>query len=68
MKNANGYGSITKLKGNRRKPYMVRITVGRDENGFPIRKVLGDTTRQKLMPWRLSPTITESLMILQVGN
>ena len=41
MKNANGYGSITKLKGNRRKPYMVRITVGRDENGFPIRKVLG---------------------------
>lgn len=41
LKNANGYGSITKLKGNRRKPYMVRITVGRDENGFPIRKVLG---------------------------
>ena len=41
MKNANGYGRITKLKGNRRKPYLVRITVGRDENGFPIRKVLG---------------------------
>lgn len=41
MKNANGYGSITKLKGNRRKPWMVRITTGKDENGSPIRKVLG---------------------------
>lgn len=29
MKNPNGYGSITKLKGNRRKPYIVRISSGR---------------------------------------
>lgn len=29
MKHPNGYGSITKLKGSRRKPYMVRITTGR---------------------------------------
>lgn len=26
MRNPNGYGSVTKLKGNRRKPYMVRVT------------------------------------------
>lgn len=26
MKKPNGYGSITKLTGNRRKPYMVRVT------------------------------------------
>lgn len=28
MKNPNGFGGITKLKGNRRKPYMVRVTAG----------------------------------------
>lgn len=41
MKLANGYGSITKLKGNRRNPWMVRITTGKNENGQQIRKVLG---------------------------
>lgn len=41
MKLPNGYGSITKLKGSRRKPFMVRITTGKDENGNPIREVLG---------------------------
>lgn len=28
MKNPNGYGNITKLKGNRRRPFWVRITTG----------------------------------------
>lgn len=28
MKNPNGYGNLTFLKGNRRKPYWVRVTVG----------------------------------------
>lgn len=30
MKNPNGFGGITKLSGNRRKPFWVRITVGWD--------------------------------------
>lgn len=30
MKNPNGYGGITKLSGNRRKPFWVRITAGWD--------------------------------------
>lgn len=30
MKNPNGYGGITKLSGNRRKPFWVRITTGWD--------------------------------------
>ena len=30
MKLPNGYGSITKLSGNRRKPYMVRINSGKE--------------------------------------
>ena len=33
MRNANGYGSIIKLKGKRRKPYAIRITVGWTEDG-----------------------------------
>ena len=41
MKNPNGYGSISKLSGKRRRPYMVRITTGFDVNGKQIMKVLG---------------------------
>lgn len=41
MKLPNGYGSIQKLSGNRRKPYIVRKTVGHDENGKQIRKIIG---------------------------
>ena len=41
MKLPNSYGSITKLKGKRRNPYMVRLTTGKDKNGNQIRTVLG---------------------------
>lgn len=41
MKLPNGYGSIQKLSGNRRKPYRVIKTVGWDENGKQIRKTIG---------------------------
>lgn len=41
MKNPNGYGSISKLSGKRRRPYMVRITTSFDVNGKQIMKVLG---------------------------
>lgn len=40
MKMENGYGSIVKLSGNRRKPYGVRITVGW-KDGKQQRKYLG---------------------------
>ncbi|MBP3504721.1 MAG: tyrosine-type recombinase/integrase [Bacilli bacterium] len=41
MKLPNNYGSIEKLSGKRRKPYMVRKTVGWDDNGKQIRKIVG---------------------------
>lgn len=41
MKLPNNYGSIEKLSGNRRKPYMVRKTIGWDDNGKQIRKIVG---------------------------
>lgn len=52
MKLPNGYGSITKLTGNRRKPYMVRINSGKEYNTktgdyVPKRVVLGYYKTQK---------------------
>jgi len=46
MKNPNGYGSVYKLSGNRRKPYAARITIGFKDNqatgkSYPIYKFLG---------------------------
>lgn len=41
MKNPNGYGSVVKLSGNRRKPYCARKTSGWNEKGHPIYMVIG---------------------------
>ena len=41
MKNPNGYGSVTKLSGNRRKPFVVRKTKGWDERGYPVYETIG---------------------------
>ena len=40
-KNPNGYGGITKLSGRRRRPFVVRKTIGYDDNAHPIYKVIG---------------------------
>jgi integrase len=48
MKNPNGYGSVVKLSGNRRKPFAVRKTIGWNEKGHPIYQVIGYTeTREE---------------------
>jgi integrase len=41
MKNPNGYGSVVKLSGNRRRPYAIRKTVGWNEKGHPIYNTIG---------------------------
>lgn len=40
MKNPNGYGSIIKLSGKRRRPYAIVLTDGFDENGKQKRSYL----------------------------
>ena len=40
MRHQNGFGSIVKLSGKRRKPYAVRVTTGW-KNGKQVRKYLG---------------------------
>ena len=41
MKNPNGYGTVAKLSGNRRNPYVVRKTRGFNEKNHPIYEVIG---------------------------
>ena len=41
VKNPNGYGSVVKLSGNRRKPFWVRKTVGWNEKGHPKYETIG---------------------------
>lgn len=48
MKNPNGYGTVVKLSGNRRKPYAVRKTIGFNKKGHPIYQPIGYTeTREE---------------------
>lgn len=41
MRLPNGYGSIIKLSGKRRKPFAARVTIGYKENGSQIYKYIG---------------------------
>lgn len=41
MRNPSGYGGVTKLAGNRRRPYRVRITSGWTPEGKQIYKTIG---------------------------
>jgi hypothetical protein len=41
VKHPNGYGSVVKLSGNRRRSFCARKTDGYDERGFPIYRVIG---------------------------
>ena len=41
MKLPNSYGAVIKLKGNRRKPYAVRKTIGYEKDGTQIRRFVG---------------------------
>lgn len=47
MKKPNGYGSVIKLSGARRKPYAVRMHVGRKENGTCIYQYIGYYSSRK---------------------
>lgn len=41
------YGSVYKLKGNRRNPWVARVHKGKTEEGRPIREILGYFPNQK---------------------
>ena len=41
MRNPNGYGTVAKLSGNRRRPYIIKKTAGWKNNGQPIFVIVG---------------------------
>lgn len=41
LKNPNGYGSVVKMSGRRRRPFMVRKTVGYDDRAYPVYDIIG---------------------------
>ena len=41
MRNRNGYGTIVKLSGKRRKPFEVRVNTRMDSRNYPVYDVLG---------------------------
>lgn len=47
MKRSNGMGSVYKVSGNRRKPYVSRVTKGFDNEGKQIYEYLGTFSTQK---------------------
>lgn len=47
MRNPNGYGSVVKLSGKRRRPFQVRKTVGFNEKGHPVYQTLDYVTTRE---------------------
>lgn len=60
MKRANGTGTIVKLKGNRRKPWFAKVTVGYKDNGQPIQKPICNEKGEKYFESR--PEVEEALI------
>lgn len=48
MRLPNGYGSVTKLSGKRRKPYVARVTVG-----WTTDKTTETTSQNRCHHWNL---------------
>ena len=41
IRNPNGYGTVAKLSGPRRRPYIVKKTIGWNDKGHPIYDIIG---------------------------
>ena len=41
MRNPNGYGTVARLSGNRRRPFIVKKVADWKENGQPIYCIIG---------------------------
>ncbi len=54
MKNPNGYGSVVKLSGKRRRPFATRVTVGYTDEGKQVYRYLGYYETRKEAMYQLS--------------
>ena len=41
MRSPNGFGTVVRLSGNRRNPFMVKKTIGWNQRGFPVFDIIG---------------------------
>ena len=47
MRLPNGYGTVAKLSGKRRRPYIIKKTIGWNEKGHPIIEIVGYTATRE---------------------
>lgn len=69
----NGVGSVYKLSGNRRHPWVARKTIGFKENGQPIYKFIGyyrtkSEAMTALMDYNKSPYVLENVSLNNLYN
>ncbi|NFO89189.1 site-specific integrase [Clostridium botulinum] len=65
MRNPNGYGSVYKLSGKRRRPFVVRKTIGWDDNGKQLYQTIGyyesrQLAMQELAAFNTNPYTVEA--------
>lgn len=73
MKNENGSGSVYKLKGKRRKPWVARVTIGYSLDGKQLRKTLGtfETKREAqehLLQYNKNPLLFNKITFGEVRD
>ena len=68
LKNPNGHGCVTKLSGNRRKKWYAKVTIGWDENGKAIIKILTDKDGNKYFKDRTIPDLILAQYNINKGN
>lgn len=74
MKNPNGYGSVYKLTGNRRRPYVARVTSGWSNDGKQLFNIIGyyETRKQAMIAltgyWEGGTKQRDSLTLEDVYN
>ena len=73
MKNENGSGTVYKLKGKRRKPWVARITTGYSMDGKQLRKVLGTfatkgEAQEYLFKYNKNPNFFNGITFEEVKN
>ena len=71
MKNGNGNGSVYKASGKRRKPWIIRVTIGYSTSGTQIRKIIGsyETKREgqeALLEYLKNPTLFSKITFGEV--
>lgn len=68
MKRANGTGCVTKLSGNRRKPWYAKVSDGYNEKGYSITKILSDDKGEKYFEDRTIPDLLLATWNKEKGN